>query len=70
MPDVYRGLLDFAGYRRVVHELRRHRLEVTCEECHEAQTAVSLRHNHLFNDLAHLAWIDELLAIQLDLFEC
>ena len=67
MPDVYGGLLDFAGYRRVVHELRRHSPEVTCEECHEVHTAVGLKHNHLFNDLA---WIDELLAIQLDLFAC
>ena len=61
---------DLAGYRRVVRDLRRHRLEVPGGECHEVHTAVSLKHNHLFNDLAHLSWIDELLAVQLDMFEC
>jgi len=32
--------------------------------------SVSLNHSHLLNDLAHLDWIDDLLSVQLDLFDC
>ena len=34
----------------------------------ESDTAISLKHNHLYNDFAHLTLIDHLLARQPDLF--
>lgn len=61
---------DLAQYRRAVLHLRRYRKATDRQTCTDIHTSVSLKHNHLFNDLAHLAWIDELLSIQADLFEC
>ncbi|MBA4226225.1 MAG: hypothetical protein C0456_06290 [Hyphomonas sp.] len=61
---------DLAQYRRAVLHLRRYRKSSDRQSCTDIHTAVSLKHNHLFNDLAHLDWIDELLSVQLDLFEC
>lgn len=62
--------IDLARYRELVRALRRSRRSGEAPECSDLHTAVSLKHNHLFNDLAHLDWIDELLSVQLDLFEC
>ena len=36
--------------------------------CRDIHTNISLKHNHLFNNLAHLHYIDELLSFQEDLF--
>lgn len=62
--------IDLARYIELVRALRRSRRSGEAHACSDLHTAVSLKHNHLFNDLAHLDWIDELLSMQLDLFNC
>jgi len=37
--------------------------------CTDLHSGVSLKHNHLFNDLAHLAELERLIVQQLDLFD-
>lgn len=54
---------DLSIYRRVVRKLR-----LNGREDMDACVAVSLKHNHLYNDFGHLAWLDQLLAVQGDLF--
>lgn len=61
---------DISGYRRAVFLLHEFRAAPDTDECAEVHVSVSLKHNHLFNEFAHLLWIDELLTHQLDLFEC
>lgn len=61
---------DLDGYRRAVRDLRAHRAECDARECHDVHTAISLKHAHVSNEMAHLMWIDELLSMQPDLFEC
>ncbi len=64
---------DLSRYRQCVRNLRLYRmkhagdaLEPVCDGVH---VAVSLKHNHLVNDFAHLIWLDELLSRQRDLFD-
>ena len=66
---------DLSRYREVVRELRQYRetqdLDVVPSCCDDAHTAMSLKHAHLYNDFAHLHFLDELLSKggnQLDLF--
>jgi hypothetical protein len=63
---------DVSGYRRAARELHRYRenedREAIPECCDAAHTSVSLKHNHLFNDFAHIILLDELLFRQGDLF--
>jgi len=63
---------DLSRYREVVRELHLHRKENLDKEPqhHEIHTSLSLKHNHIYNNLAHLIWLDELLSEQpeLDLF--
>lgn len=61
---------DLAGYRRAIFSVHEHRWECGARECADAHVSAALKHNHVFNELAHLVWIDELLSQQLDLFEC
>lgn len=61
--------IDLARYRELVRALRCSRRSGKAPACSDLHTAVSLKHNHLFNDLAHLDWIDDLLSVQLDLFD-
>lgn len=61
--------IDLARYLELVRTLRRERRSGEAHGCSDLHTAVSLKHNHLFNDLAHLDWIDDLLSVQLDLFD-
>lgn len=63
---------NIAGYRKRALELHRHRAAnalpdkpVVCDNIH---TNISLKHNHLFNDFAHLITLDDLLSKQGDLF--
>jgi len=63
---------DLSIYREVARELRHEReinplkeIPVSCSGVH---TAMSLKHAHLYNDFAHLHFLDELLGRQLDLF--
>jgi hypothetical protein len=62
--------IDLARYRDLVRALRRETRSGEASECTDLHTAVSLKHNHLFNDFAHLDRIDDLLSVQLDLFDC
>ncbi len=64
---------DISRYRECVRELRRTdwimpdgEAVISCSEIH---TSLSLKHNHMVNDFAHLIWLDELLSQQLDLFD-
>lgn len=71
----HKAMLDLAsdlnGYRARVRELAAFRKEHP-EPCQpssaDIHTNISLKHNHLFNDFAHLIWLDELLSKQGDLF--
>ena len=56
-------------YRQLARELRVFRMSGHTEtECTDLHTAISLKHNHLFNDIAHLIMLDHCLSQQLDLF--
>ncbi len=62
---------DFERYREVACDLRRFRLinEQNAQPmCSCVHTSMSLKYNHIYNDFAHLAYIDELLSQQPDLF--
>lgn len=62
---------DLSGYRESVRKLRDHRRNVEPDgkpECTDAHTSVSLKHNHLVNDFAHLILLDKLIPEQLELF--
>ena len=63
---------DLSRYREVVRELHNERrtnpkrdIPVCCDDVH---TAMSLKNAHLYNDFAHLHFLDELLGKQMDLF--
>lgn len=51
-------------YRRVVHELYQYRRteHADTEACKDVHVAVSLKHNHLYNDLAHVIRLEQILA--------
>jgi len=62
---------DLERYREVVCDLRRYRLTDQQEVqpiCSCVHTSMSLKYNHIYNDFAHLIYIDELLSQQPDLF--
>lgn len=63
---------DMGGYRRRVSDLHRYRAANPLPErptcCADIHTNISLKHNHLVNDFAHLITIDALLEVQGDLF--
>lgn len=63
---------DISRYREVVRDLHRYRADRTPDEkpeYAEVHGNVSLKHNHLFNDFAHLLKLDDLLSQQADLFD-
>ena len=63
---------DLSGYRRSGLRLHRYRgdkpVSVDALSSSDVHTAISLKHNHLVNDFAHLITIDDLLNRQGDLF--
>jgi len=63
---------DLSIYRETVCDLRKYRKEhrLVTEKLgfDQVHGDVALKYNHLFNDLAHLLRLDELLSYQLDLF--
>ncbi len=61
---------DLSGYRRAVRDLSAHRETNTELKCYEVHVSIGLKMSHLYNEFAHLLWIDELLSQQLDLFDC
>jgi hypothetical protein len=58
---------DHSGYRHAVFALRTKASPQL--ECQDVHVAVSLKHNHLYNEFAHLVPLDALLSRQPDLFE-
>lgn len=63
---------DLAAYRKCIRNLRRYRKldpRAGTAVCHDIHTSISLKHNHLYNDFAHLNLLDSLKSAQLDLFE-
>lgn len=63
---------DLSIYREVVRRLHHERrtnplmeIPICCDDVH---TAMSLKNAHLYNDFAHLHFLDELLGKQMDLF--
>lgn len=64
---------DLSRYREVACKLRRYRRETAHEPfpdiSADVHTAISLKHNHLYNDFAHLLRLDALLSRQRDLFD-
>lgn len=61
---------NLSRYREVVHGLRTYRQNPSEQPCFcsDVHQSVSLKHNHIYNDFAHLIWLDELLSEQPDLF--
>ena len=64
---------DISRYRKLVRELRQYRRDNRLTEipvcCDDIHTSMSLKHAHLYNDFAHLHYLDELLNKQKDLFD-
>jgi hypothetical protein len=63
---------DLSCYRECARELHQYRITAIYNgggpECREIHTSISLKHNHLYNDFAHLVRLDKLLSRQPDLF--
>ncbi len=63
---------DLSGYRKRVLEMHRHRKQNpksgVWRACDDVHTNISLKYNHLYNDFAHLIYLDDLLNRQGDLF--
>jgi hypothetical protein len=63
---------DISRYREVIRDLRWYResgaQDCTAACCNDVHVAVSLKHNHLYNDFGHLILLDDLLTRQGDLF--
>lgn len=63
---------DISGYRRRALQLHRYRAthpvpdHPKCSE--DIHVNIALKHNHIFNDFAHIITIDALLSVQTDLF--
>ena len=62
---------DLSRYRECVRALRTYHEDgrPPAPECHDIHVALSLKHNHLVNDFAHLIFLDDLLSRQKDLFD-
>lgn len=72
--DAKRNLCrDISHYREVARKLTAYRRETSGQPiggiCDSVHTNIALKHNHIFNELAHLHVIDGLLARQGDLFD-
>lgn len=61
---------DLSRYRETLRELRNASPSDQHSIWSDPFVAVGLKHNHLFNEFAHLVWIDDLLSVQKDLFDC
>jgi len=63
---------DISIYREVVRELHQYRESQDFNDippcCDDIHTSMSLKFAHLYNDFAHLNFLDELLGGQMDLF--
>lgn len=71
MDQYYRFRQDLSKYRRYAFDLHRFRLQhpdPKNPECLAVHTHMFLAHNHLYNSLSHLRYIDQRLSYQMDLF--
>ncbi|MEO9827647.1 MAG: hypothetical protein ABJF50_24895 [Paracoccaceae bacterium] len=62
---------DISRYRECARELRTHRVadsDVKQPACSDIHTAISLKHNHIYNGFANLKTLESLPEQQLDLF--
>lgn len=60
---------DISRYRECVRELRAFKSEEHPPyECQEVHVNMGLKLSHIFNEFAHLIWLEELLPKQGDLF--
>ena len=63
---------DISHYRQIACAIRRDRAENTIfiepDSCADIHTDISLKYAHIYNDFAHLNYIEDLLAQQGDLF--
>lgn len=63
---------DISRYRQCVFELHRYRKSLTENHnpvCEDVHVSVSLKVSHIYNELANLKYIEELLSYQPDLFD-
>ncbi len=65
---------DISCYRELKRRLFQYRRSLKSQfengsPCKDIHVNISLKHNHMFNEFAHLIVIDELLSQQGDLFE-
>lgn len=70
MEELQRNL---SRYRELARELRLYRCKNTPDmnrpKCHSIHSKISLKFAHIFNDFAHLNYIDSLPELQGDLFD-
>ncbi|MEZ5918978.1 MAG: hypothetical protein R3D66_03365 [Alphaproteobacteria bacterium] len=64
--DFWRDLLR---YRELACALREYRKEDQPATCNDVHVNLGLKCSHLYNDLAHLCYLDGLLSKQPDLFD-
>ena len=64
---------DISCYRECANQLRLYRQANDSEYaggiCDDIHTSIGLKHNHIYNDMAHLVLLDSLLTKQKDLFD-
>lgn len=64
---------DISSYRKYANQLRKYLLtnnpKYAGRICDDIHTNMSIKHSHIFNDLAHLNFLDNLLTKQKDLFD-
>ena len=64
---------DLERYRELVRELQLKRLSDASKDevrrCEPVHSSLALKHNHIYNDLAHLRRINAALSVQRDLFD-
>jgi len=63
---------DISSYRHYAYRLHLYRQtndpQYAGGICDGIQTNISLKHNHIYNDMGHLVLLEELLTRQMDLF--
>lgn len=68
LADMWRNI---SSYRIYANQLRQERQKGSVEpeghSCNDLHTSMSLKHNHIYNDLAHLNYLNRLLT-QFELF--
>ncbi|HOY78372.1 MAG TPA: hypothetical protein PLN33_11230 [Hyphomonadaceae bacterium] len=60
---------DLAGYRDAIRAVRDRPDDTESSPWMDECVSAGLKYSHVYNELAHLAWLDELLTRQRDLFE-